>query len=66
MERWPAASAHDDRTAPPHNARLIHNAVASEAREVVMYERSGHVVPVDYDGPELAERSVRFVQAALE
>lgn len=50
-----------DRTSHPRNARLIHDGVASEVRELVMYERSGHVVPVDYDGAELAERVTRFV-----
>ena len=56
-----AHGAHD-RTAPPRNARMIHDAVSSEVRELVMYERSGHVVPVDHDGPELAERVTEFVR----
>ncbi len=59
-----AHGAHD-RTANPKNARAIHDAVASEVRELVMYERSAHVVPVDHDGAELAERATRFVRAAI-
>lgn len=56
------AHGRHDRTSPPRNARIIHDAVSSEVRELVMYERSGHVVPVDHDGPALAERATSFVE----
>lgn len=55
-----AHGAHD-RTAPPRNARMIHDGVSSEVRELEMYARSGHIVPVDHDGPALAERVTGFV-----
>jgi carboxylesterase len=60
-----AHGAHD-RTANPRNARVIHDGVSSELRELVMFERSAHVVPVDHDGPELAERVTSFVGRAAE
>jgi len=55
-----AHGAHD-RTSHPRNAKMIHDGVASEVREIVMYERSGHVVPVDHDGRELSQRVAVFV-----
>lgn len=55
-----AHGAHD-RTSHPRNAQMIHDGVGSEVREIVMYERSGHVVPVDHDGRALSERVVVFL-----
>ncbi len=43
-----------DRTANPRDARTIHAGVASPERELLLLPRSGHVVPVDHDGPALA------------
>lgn len=54
-----------DRTSHPRNARVIHGGVASEVRELVMYDQSAHVVTVDHDGQALAERAAGFVQAQL-
>jgi len=55
------AHGEHDRTANPRDARRIHAGVSSEIRELVMYPQSGHVVPVDHDGPELARRTARFL-----
>jgi carboxylesterase len=59
--RVPTFVAHGahDRTAMPRDARVIHEAVAGS--ELLILERSGHVVPVDYDAALLAERVGRFV-----
>ncbi|MGH0037093.1 MAG: alpha/beta hydrolase [Myxococcota bacterium] len=59
--RVPTFVAHGvhDRTARPRDARAIHEAIAGS--ELLMLERSGHVVPVDYDAPVLAERITRFI-----
>lgn len=55
-----AHGAHD-KTANPRDARVIHAAVRSEVRELAIFESSGHVVPVDFDGPLLARASADFL-----
>jgi len=55
-----AHGAHD-RTANPGDARRIHDGVRSEIRELMILRDSGHVVPVDHDGPALAEAATRFL-----
>ena len=50
-----------DSTAHPDDARAIAEGVASRVVESRSFERSAHVVPVDYDGPALAETLVRFL-----
>lgn len=60
--RAPILVAHGclDATAHPDDARWIAGHVASGERELLWLANSGHVVPVDHDGPELAEAVVRF------
>jgi carboxylesterase len=55
-----AHGAHD-RTANPDDARAIYAGVGSEVRELVIFESSGHVVPVDFDGPTLARAAADFL-----
>ena len=55
-----AHGAHD-KTANPEDARVIHAGVGSEVRELAIFESSGHVVPVDFDGPALARASADFL-----
>lgn len=55
-----AHGAHD-RTASPNDARRIHAQVGSAIRELVFFESSGHVVPVDFDGPRLGEMAAEFL-----
>lgn len=55
------AHGEHDRTAHPRDAHRIHASVSSEVRELVLYPKSGHVVPVDHDGPELVRRVARFL-----
>ena len=55
-----AHGAHD-KTANPEDARVIHAGVSSEVRELAIFESSGHVVPVDFDGPALAHASADFL-----
>jgi carboxylesterase len=50
-----------DRTARPADARRIHAGVGSLIRELIFFESSGHVVPVDFDGPRLAEAAGEFL-----
>lgn len=54
--RAPILVAHGllDATAHPDDARAILEAVGSSEREILWLESSGHVVPVDRDGPRLA------------
>ncbi len=49
-----------DRTAHPRDAHEIAGAVSSDDRRLLLLERSGHVVPVDYDGPRLREAIAGF------
>jgi carboxylesterase len=50
-----------DATAHPDDAREIAGRVASPERELLWLPSSGHVVPVDYDGPALAKAVVSFL-----
>jgi carboxylesterase len=50
-----------DRTADPTDARLIAGRVSSGERGLLWLRNSGHVVPVDHDGPELARAAVDFL-----
>ncbi|MEE3328459.1 MAG: alpha/beta fold hydrolase [Myxococcota bacterium] len=58
----PALIAHGrlDRTADPGDAMRIFRSLGSQDKEVLYLEASGHVVPVDRDGPELAESAANF------
>ena len=49
-----------DGTAHPADADVIHRSVASASRELLWLPKSGHVVPVDHDGPRLSEAIARF------
>jgi carboxylesterase len=55
-----AHGAHDQ-SAHPDDARKIHAGVSSQIRELMFFESSGHVVPVDFDGPRLAEAAGDFL-----
>ena len=49
-----------DRTANPRDAIEIRDSVSSEVRESLLLAASGHVVPVDFDGPALAQAIAEF------
>jgi carboxylesterase len=51
-----------DRTARPDDARVIHAGVGSRIRELMFFESSAHVVPVDRDGPQLAAAAGDFLE----
>jgi carboxylesterase len=59
-----AHGAHDA-TANPADARLIEAGVSSETRELLLLENSAHIVPVDHDGPALAEAVSAFFSALV-
>jgi carboxylesterase len=65
--RAPILVAHGahDRTAHPDDARAIVAGVGSREKELLFLERSGHVVPVDFDGPQLAEAVAGFLASRL-
>ncbi len=54
--KCPSLVAHGDhdRTADPRDAERIRSAVSDSKAELLRFDRSGHVVPVDFDGPRLA------------
>lgn len=49
-----------DRTANPKDARSIFAGVNTDVRELRIGARSGHVVSVDHDGPEMARAIANF------
>jgi carboxylesterase len=50
-----------DETADPADAREIVERVASAERELLLLPDSGHVVPVDHDGPRLGRAASEFL-----
>jgi carboxylesterase len=50
-----------DKTANPRDAIEIRDAVSSEVREYLLFAASGHLVPVDFDGPALAQALAEFL-----
>ena len=50
-----------DRTASPQDAVEIRDSVSSEIRESLLLAASGHIVPVDFDGPALAQAVAAFL-----
>lgn len=50
-----------DRTANPRDATQIYAGVESTERELLLLPASGHVVPVDRDGPRLARAAAAFL-----
>ena len=60
--RVPLLVAHGalDSTANPANLEAIASGVGSARVERLVLERSGHVVPVDFDGPRLSAAVAEF------
>jgi len=54
-----------DRTADPRDAQRILDSVSASERELHIFERSGHVATVDYDGPRLASTVADFFERQL-
>jgi carboxylesterase len=50
-----------DQTASPQDAVEIRDSVSSEVREYLLLAASGHIVPVDFDGPALAQAVTEFL-----
>jgi len=50
-----------DQTASPRDAVEIRDSVSSEVREYLLLAASGHIVPVDFDGPALAQAIAEFL-----
>ena len=55
-----AHGAHD-KTANPQDAIEIRDSVSSEICEYLLLAASGHIVPVDFDGPALAQAAAEFL-----
>jgi carboxylesterase len=51
-----------DPTVAPANAELLQRELGPGERELVWLERSGHVLPVDFDRALVAERVVAFLR----
>jgi esterase/lipase len=50
-----------DPTVPVRNAELLMEALPDGDRELLWLERSGHVLPVDFERAHLAEKVVEFL-----
>jgi len=61
--RCPILVAHGahDTTASPQDASTIMDSVASDVREQLVCESSGHVVPVDFDAVMLGKHVAEFL-----
>jgi carboxylesterase len=51
-----------DRVCPPHNAFVLARSVGTRDVEVAIMPRSGHIVSVDYDRAQVAERVESFLR----
>lgn len=49
-----------DNIAPPWNAGIIEKGISSDVVDIVNYSRSGHIVPLDWDGQEMALQIAEF------
>jgi carboxylesterase len=54
--------ARQDHTVHPSNAQYIYDNVASTDKELVWFERSYHVITVDYEKDEVFERTFNFIK----
>ena len=52
----------NDHTAHPVNATVIHDGVSSSDKEIVWFERSYHVLTLDYDRDEVFNRTGQFIE----
>jgi carboxylesterase len=52
----------NDHTVLPFNAEVIHDNVSSEDKELVWYDRSYHVITVDYDRDDVFRRTFEFIK----
>jgi carboxylesterase len=52
----------NDHTAVPDNATEIHSRISSTDKELVWYERSYHVLTLDYDKDDVYDRTFRFIK----
>ena len=55
--------SHNDHTAHPDNAKLIHSRISSTDRQLVWLDRSYHVLTLDHDRHEVYERTYEFIKA---
>jgi carboxylesterase len=52
----------NDHTVHPSNANLIHDSVSSSTKEIVWFDRSYHVLPLDFDREEVFDRTYNFIK----
>ena len=52
----------NDHTVHPSNASLIHDSVGSTTKEIVWFDRSYHVLPLDFDRGEVFDRTYNFIK----
>ena len=55
--------SHNDHTAHPDNAQLIHDKVSSTDKNLIWLDRSYHVLTLDHDRQEVYERTYEFIKA---
>lgn len=51
----------NDHVAHPSGAQLVHDQVSSDDKELIWYDRSFHVLSLDYDRHDVARRIVDFI-----
>jgi len=51
-----------DNRAAPESAQLLYDQAASEDKELIWLENSGHIITVDYDKEEVFEETYKFIE----
>lgn len=54
-----------DHTVHPENANVIYNEVSSKDKEIIWFDKSYHVITVDYDKQAVCEKTYEFIQKRL-
>ncbi|MEA2499521.1 MAG: carboxylesterase [Actinomycetota bacterium] len=54
--------ARQDHTVHPSNAQYIHDRIGSTDKELVWFDRSYHVITVDYEKDQVFERTFNFIK----
>ena len=57
-----AMHSRNDHTVPPESSQAIYDEAGSIAKEIVWFERSYHVITMDYDRDEVFERTYDFIK----
>ena len=52
-----------DSMVPPSNGGLVHQALGSKVKHLLYFDRSDHVVTMDFDKQVLFEKAFKFIES---